>query len=279
MTLIRIRTSAGTHRIELGSETTTTVRELREKVRIQLNGARGSLAKSPDGTNQVRESDDAKTLVSCDIRHGTMLYFIPASGNEAIPPPPKAATTNLAAEAASMENITSSSSSNGTNGTTTVSESRVKRSIDANGNVVVSTKSDEAAFRPGLTSLRSQKMHWTLTEMTELDSQYTFVMKGDEVSNCASVSLDFKSAQQFQEYLRAFKFQRPRMGWMYGRYVVVKDAASSLEDSKSSSVSSEAEKEKKYGDTKGAKRVGDLPGKTEDSKSQLGSVFFPIPIV
>jgi len=94
------------------------------------------------------------------------------------------------------------------------------KKIDANGNVVASDKiKSDASFRPGLSSLRARKLHWTLTDMTELDSEYTFVIKGAKKIYTQSVSLDSEACKSFQRYVSEFSFQYPRCGILYGKYV------------------------------------------------------------
>jgi nuclear protein localization family protein 4 len=123
------------------------------------------------------------------------------------------------------------------------------KAIDAGGNLVLTkTSSDRAGFRPGLQSLRSQKMHWTLTEMCEYDNMYTFYIKGKEPLFCASASLDLPSAQAFQQYAQVSGFKRPRVALLFGRFMDVEPEAES-DDSK---------KSRRYGETKGTMRVSDL---------------------
>jgi hypothetical protein len=135
---------------------------------------------------------------------------------------------------------------------------QVKKVVDADGNVTATSKTDvQAGFRPGLSSLRAQKLHWTLTEMTELDDQYTFVIKGKEPLFCGNVSMDLASAESFQAYLRQFGFRRPRIGILYGQFVPTDN-----------NNKNEFSGTRKYGETKGAKRVSDFDP-NEDTKPKF----------
>lgn len=104
------------------------------------------------------------------------------------------------------------------------------KKIDANGNLVSSDRGDAQAFRPGLQSLRTQKLHWTLTDMVEFDNKYTFEVKGEQKSFCASASLDAESCNNFQLYLQQFAFQTCRCAYLYGTFTPADDIPGSVEN-------------------------------------------------
>merc|ERR1711871_60234 len=68
-------------------------------------------------------------------------------------------------------------------------------------------------------SLRSKKLHWTMDELQDLESQYTYKIKGGQKPVCSGVSLDTSLCRDFQAYVRQFDFKRCHCGWLYGRYV------------------------------------------------------------
>jgi hypothetical protein len=92
-----------------------------------------------------------------------------------------------------------------------------KKQIAADGSIVDHRATQDAnAFRPGLLSLRSQKMHWSLADMNDLDNQYTFTIKRHDKPMCARVSLDRASCNSFQQFCRKSAFQTARCGILYG---------------------------------------------------------------
>ena len=104
------------------------------------------------------------------------------------------------------------------------------KQIAADGSIVErQTVEDSAAFRPGLLSLRAQKMHWSLADMNELDGQYTFTIKRHAEPSCARVSLDRASCNNFQQYCRKSLFETARCGILYGRYDNQSDERVALE--------------------------------------------------
>jgi nuclear protein localization family protein 4 len=102
--------------------------------------------------------------------------------------------------------------------------------IDSHGNLVAGRGDDGAAsFRPGLQALRTQKLHWTLTDMVEFDNKYTFEVKGEQLSFCSSTSLDGASLNAFQLYLQQTRFESRRCAYLYGSFVPGEDIAGSVE--------------------------------------------------
>lgn len=135
--------------------------------------------------NQLVE--DSSTLGALKIGHGGMLYA-QFSGKK----------TNLATSSGSRKIV--------------------------NGKIVHQTYSDRSAkegFRPGLMSLRSMKMKWTLSDFQALDSRYTFSLKGKQPRICeGGVSLSSAACSSFQRHVRSYAFS-PRIAHLYGR--VTKD--------------------------------------------------------
>ena len=211
---IRIRYSGGTLRIT-DAKLSWTFENLKNKVRKILSLPEDQvviLSTTPShGTDMIL--DDSLTLKQCGFSHGTLLFLDSSKLTTSVAP--LSGTKN--------------------------------KSIDATGNIVLSKTSDPAAFRPGLLSLRSQKMHWTLTEMTELENNYTFIIKGKEPIYCESTTLDHESAEKFQNYCNSFGFKRPRAAFMFGKFIDLE--SKEIEYSK---------KPKRYGETKGAMRVSDF---------------------
>lgn len=220
---IRVRYAAGTLRI-LDAEPTWTFETLKTRIRTLLGIPQDSsllLAASP-GNNEIY-LEDSLTLSECDLTHGSMIFMDTSKITNVAPP---------------------SGASRG-------------KTIDSQGNLVCKTQmEDPAAFRPGLLSLRAHKMHWTLTDMTELEDKYTYTFKGKEPATSESLSLDFESARRFQSYCGALGFRQPRAGFLFGRFEDVSLAPSAS-----------GTKTKKYGETKGTMRVSDFVSE-EDEKPE-----------
>jgi len=74
-------------------------------------------------------------------------------------------------------------------------------------------------FRPGMMPLRSMKMHWTLNEFVELDSQFQYKISKQPTGQpgfCSKVAVDAKSLESFINYLYTFDFRCMRIGYLYG---------------------------------------------------------------
>eukprot|EP00591_Stephanopyxis_turris_P003398 CAMPEP_0195517380 /NCGR_PEP_ID=MMETSP0794_2-20130614/10628_1 /TAXON_ID=515487 /ORGANISM="Stephanopyxis turris, Strain CCMP 815" /LENGTH=404 /DNA_ID=CAMNT_0040646177 /DNA_START=353 /DNA_END=1567 /DNA_ORIENTATION=+ len=127
---------------------------------------------------------------------------------------------------------TTSSSSTTTNTTSTgnSTKGKVRKQIMKDGTIKIihddttsSSSGKDLGFRKGMLPLRDMKMHWTLSEFTEMDNQYTFKIKRQEEAWAKSVSLDSASCAGFQSYLREFNFQRQRFGFLYGTFLDVEE--------------------------------------------------------
>jgi len=211
---------------------------------------------TPDFASTL-EGKDALTLSDLGIAHGEIVY-IDASGAKG------GSQSGTSASASSSDGLVGSG----------------PKMIDVQGNLVKAEKEvDPQGFRPGLQSLRTQKLHWTLTDMVEFDNKYTFEIRGEQQSFCASASLDAESCNSFQLYLQNFAFQTCRCAYLYGNYARSEDIEGSIEyqekkalaelggggatssgaedpgDRKGSSVP------KRYGQTKGKMSLSDLEEK------------------
>ena len=83
-----------------------------------------------------------------------------------------------------------------------------------------SAVADRNAVRPGLMSLRSRKLHWTMDELMQIEAGYTFKIQRQEKAVCEGVSLDRELCRDFQQYVRQIGFQKTRRcAWLYGKYV------------------------------------------------------------
>ena len=94
------------------------------------------------------------------------------------------------------------------------------RKVNPDGSLtaaVVDDRLEKTAFRPGLKSLRDMKMHWTLGEFMEMNSQFEYKIQRQKNPHCKGISIDTASCNSFQSYLRQFAFQQSRCGWLYGR--------------------------------------------------------------
>jgi nuclear protein localization family protein 4 len=79
---------------------------------------------------------------------------------------------------------------------------------------------DRNAVRPGLMSLRSRKLHWTMDELMQIEAGYTFKIQRQPKAICQGVSLDRTMCNDFQQYVRQIGFGKTRRcAWLYGRYV------------------------------------------------------------
>jgi len=225
MATLRFRSAAGTIRITNVNLHTTTVAQLKQRIAAEhgIPAESSSLKLEPNAAEPVK---DGVVLASLGLVHGALLYLDSPVALKLAP--------------------------------------QVKKTVDADGNVVVAAqKAEVEGFRPGVAALRSQKLHWTLTEMTELDDQYTFIIKGKEPLFCANVSMDITSAQGFQAYLRNFAFKRPRIGHLYGRFVSTVKAGDGP--------ASAAPGGRKYGETKGTMRVSHFNA-DDDAKPKMAAV-------
>ena len=110
-----------------------------------------------------------------------------------------------------------------------------RKSIAEDGSIVSksTTTAETNAVRPGLMSLRSRKLHWTMDELMQLEANYTFKIQRQKKAVCAGVSLDTSLCQDFQNFCHQLQFKQYREAWLYGKYVkMLKDSKLKLEDEK-----------------------------------------------
>jgi len=77
------------------------------------------------------------------------------------------------------------------------------KKIAADGSIVNKTHleaSRERGFRPGMMSLRSMKMHWTLTDFVELDAQFEYKIKAQKNEDpwCTKAIMEPACGDDFQ---------------------------------------------------------------------------------
>ncbi|CAK4072898.1 unnamed protein product [Aphanomyces euteiches] len=179
--LIRLRSKAGTWRVP-DVTGNSTILDIKKWVENEHAISVGRQQISLDPKNAANGLSDGTTLRSIQVGHGDMLYL------------------DFDGEAIS------------TGGT-------VHRKINADGTLTHATydsRLGKTGFRPGMKALRDMKMHWTLGEFMEMDSQFEFKLKAQKKAHCDAVRLDAASCNGFQSYLRQFAFQQCRCGWLYG---------------------------------------------------------------
>mmetsp|Transcript_32264 Transcript_32264/g.39687 ORF Transcript_32264/g.39687 Transcript_32264/m.39687 type:complete len:232 (+) Transcript_32264:334-1029(+) len=145
----------------------------------------------------------------------------------------------------------------------TVVVGNTRRHLDEKGNVVIKG-GDNKGIRPGLHALRDKKLHWTLTDMTELEDKYTYKITSDQTERCAKASLDVSACQSFQQYIGQMNYNTCRCGILYGKFV----------DSEAEAERKKEEEEAKtrraanigYGSTKKNMNLSDLEKKTKKGK-------------
>jgi len=145
--LLRVRCKVGTWRVE-GLTPQTTVGELKARVLAEHHVTpHPSQAFSLDPAGQRGMPEEA-TLEALGLRHGDLVHL--AIREE-----------DCAVEAG--------------------------KKIAADGTIINKTHHEvasERGFRPGMRSLRSMKMHWTLTDFVELDSQVGGMERGKAGVSC-----------------------------------------------------------------------------------------------
>ena len=94
----------------------------------------------------------------------------------------------------------------------------VKTTVDKNGNLVLKTAGTEKrGFRPGLLPLSNIKRSWKISEMDQLDSQYTYEFKEPVKLECENCVMESNVAIHFITYVKQSNFA-PRVAFLYGRY-------------------------------------------------------------
>mmetsp|Transcript_6559 Transcript_6559/g.13279 ORF Transcript_6559/g.13279 Transcript_6559/m.13279 type:complete len:504 (-) Transcript_6559:213-1724(-) len=199
--IVRLRTKVGMWRQEISEN--ASLSELIATVEHEKSVKVHKVSLKPDYSDEIQEQR-SKPLRDFGIKHGDILY-VEADG---------AVSGGASSAGAKSGGLIGSG----------------PRKIDAHGNLIkAESEADAQAFRPGLQSLRAQKLHWTLTDMVEFDQKYTFEIKGEQKSFCASASLDADSCNRFQMYLQNFGFMQPRCAYLYGKFANADEIAGSVE--------------------------------------------------
>jgi len=187
--LIRLRTNVGLWRIPDLTDSTT-IDQLYAKIKETRPNLvfTKPLSLDPKCESQVL-SDESKTLRDLKIVNGHMMYAF-VDENSCIAPPEDSAAGG---------------------GSIIQKDGTIKkRSYEE--------ASSAAGFRPGMMSLRSMKMQWTLNEFMAMDAQFSFKIQKQPEAFCKQVSLDSNSCNHFQNYMRMFNFQQTRFGFLYGSF-------------------------------------------------------------
>ncbi|CAN0145288.1 unnamed protein product [Scytosiphon promiscuus] len=189
--IIRVRTHAGVWRVnDVGPD--TTIRELRQRLSTEHNAnlsddSRQPLTLKPNPKGDQEPLSLESTLQSLGLGHGDMVHL---SLDESI--------RDMAHE-----------------------EAGGPKRINKDGTIEQQSFdeiSNKTGFRPGMMSLRSMKMKWTLADFTEMNDQFTFRLKKPEKGVCTKVTLDSAACNSFQSFVRQFGFHRARMGYLYGQF-------------------------------------------------------------
>jgi len=239
--IVRVRTKVGTwrHEIEASAKLSELIANLEHEKHVKIL----ALSRKPD-LSEPFENPGATTIEQLGLTHGDMIYADAAGA------------TSASAGAASLVG-------------------KGPKVIDANGNLVSSDATGKG-FRPGLQALRTQKLHWTLTDMVEFDNKYTFEVKGEQLSFCSSASLDAESCNNFQLYLQKFAFQTCRCAYLYGKYLPADEIPDSVEQ-KSRAEKEAAEAQKKAAPAKRQMKLSDLEVLTQqDERPKQGVMVHAI---
>ncbi|CAM9848331.1 unnamed protein product [Pylaiella littoralis] len=189
--IIRVRTRAGVWRVnDVAPE--TTIAELRQRLSTEHNAdlsddTRQPLTLSPNPKGDQDPLSLESTLQSLGLAHGDMIHL------------------NLDESIRDMAH----------------EEAAGPKRINKDGTIEQQSFdeiSNKTGFRPGMMSLRSMKMKWTLADFTEMNDQFTFRLKKPEKGVCTKVSLDSAACNSFQSFVRQFGFHRARMGYLYGQF-------------------------------------------------------------
>jgi len=192
--ILRVRTKAGTWRIEVAGPQTR-VADAKVAIEKDKSVQAGAQILSADPAGEKICADGA-TLADCGLgQNGAMCYL--TVGDAVALPPPRASAQHEGVKGAG----------------------RVK--IGADGNIV-STEYDDycsnKGFRPGQAALGDIKKSWTLTDFLLMDDEYNFKIKRQEKAHCAAVSLDTDACVAFQGYCQQLGWRQQRVGFLYGTF-------------------------------------------------------------
>lgn len=192
--ILRIRSSAGTWRLEVASAACR-VAEVCALIAEQKGVAAEQQTLCTDPGGQV-SLDSARSLSEQGVTaNGTMLYLILAAS--ASLPPTSVASENEGVKGAS------------------------RRKIAADGSIIATGYDDytsKQGFRPGMAALGDIKKKWTLTDFLLMDAEFNFKIKRQEESHCTSVTLDTNSCVAFQSYMQQLGWRQTRVAFLYGTF-------------------------------------------------------------
>lgn len=204
--IIRIRTNVGQWRVESLSLASTGNDILKEISRTRPNVAYTlPLCFDPACTKPI---DLNCSMQEQNLAHGSMIFCKVEASSSAV------SSTNPSSE-----------NDGGSNSNAASDPKCMKRIIKSDGTIQLvddpNALSGDNAFRKGMMPLRDMKMKWTLQEFVDMDNQFVFKIQHQKERwvGEGGVSLDNESANEFQKYLRTFKFQRQRFGYLYGKFI------------------------------------------------------------
>jgi nuclear protein localization protein 4 homolog len=236
--VIRIRGPTGMWRVNnLNSKSTikTVMEDIQKTKGIPLKDQ--SIYLDQGNTKQVQSRDSLTSKLK--LKHGDILYIKFKT---------EQATKSVLAQAAPIQ----------------------RKSIAEDGSIIskTTTTGETNAVRPGLMSLRSRKLHWTMDELMQLEANYTFKIQRQKKAVCDGVSLDNSMCQDFVSFCTQLQYKQYRGAWLYGKFVKM------LKDSKL-----KAEEEKPAYDSRGrklkvkAKRIKE--GENEDLQVRVDCLYEP----
>jgi len=182
--LLRIRTQLGTWRLQ-NVKKTDTLEYIRLRVEREHNTDLQGRPFSTDIKGKFTLVDEL-TIESAGLSHGDMLYVMVDESKTTV------------------HELASSSS----------------KRITKDGSIIqqeYSHLSSKNGFRPGMMSLRSMKMAWTLNEFVALDQQFEFKIKRQtEPSICTKATINKSVIEDFQGYMLHYDYRKIRFGFLYG---------------------------------------------------------------
>jgi len=210
--LIRVRTNAGLWRVENLDEKTSKPSDIVTSIATTRPNIvyERPLSFDPACENPL---DDDTTLSAQNLRHGSMVHCRVDASTCAT-----SDSTDCTADGTAPQQQQQQQQPQ---------QQHSRRVIGADGSIQLvpvddaHARSSQSGFRDGMLPLRDMKMQWTLQEFVDMDNQFVFKIQRQKERwvGEGGVSLDQKSADGFQRYLRNFAFQRHRFGLLYGRYV------------------------------------------------------------
>lgn len=221
---LRIRSPTGTFRLNnlsLADDFFTVKTRLENECKVQFNVGEGQqvvFSRDPQFRRDVFSLKDI--LGDVNIQHGDMIYSNIKDGY--IAPNPL---------------FNSASSSSTSNPVHYTPSQTANKKILSDGTIQVlnpttATASGEG-FRPGMKSLRDIKMQWKLQDFLDLDNQFVFKIKSQNLDNlknkdkadskeiiengCKIVRIHINSLKKIQDYMNKLNFNVIRVAYLYGK--------------------------------------------------------------